>query len=289
MDTEAVHVIVDKSTEELTSLGVEFGGTSTWPAPLIGTAAPVQILQRRPTRSKAIIRVDSLGGSQASQVQTPPSAGANFTYTNNTGAPQTLLAASALFTASAAVANRFVGYQLQDSANNFIAQDIDTTAITASNAVNIRAYQGATHQNAGSGTTLLALPQNVVIPVGGKFTFTASAIDAADTFTNISLTFAGVGAASAVVLAYRPDYLASAANPQGFFIASVPCILQWENQQPCYAAAIGAGPVTVNTIDQAQAASQATAEEALEMDSYPDELDQMEGARYGGGRDANQY
>lgn len=87
------------------------------------------------------------------------------------------------------------------------------------------------------------------------------------------------GGATGVMLAHRPDYLANAGNPQGFLITAVPKIILWENQQPCYAAAIGGGPVSVSVLDQAQAAAQASAEESVQSAGYDDETLQEEGGR----------
>src|ERR1700733_4205926 len=57
--------VVSTASEELSNLAVEFGGTSNFQAPQIGTAAPVQILTRRPTRYKAVIMIDTLSNGGA--------------------------------------------------------------------------------------------------------------------------------------------------------------------------------------------------------------------------------
>jgi hypothetical protein len=61
-----------------------------------------------------------------------------------------------------------------------------------------------------------------------------------------------LGAATAVILSTRPDSL-SGPNPQGFQIVSAPYTIPWENQQPCYATAIGAA-LTISVLDQTYAA-----------------------------------
>jgi hypothetical protein len=61
-----------------------------------------------------------------------------------------------------------------------------------------------------------------------------------------------LGSATAVIINTRPDSL-SGLNPQGFTITSAPYTLPWENQQPCYATAIGAA-VQVAAFDQTYAA-----------------------------------
>ena len=65
----ATPVRIIKAPEELDTLGVEFGSTNTFPVPLIGTAAPVQLLQRRPTRFKAVITLDNLVTALTAVVQ----------------------------------------------------------------------------------------------------------------------------------------------------------------------------------------------------------------------------
>jgi len=285
----ATPVRIIKAPEELDTLGVEFGSTNTFPVPLIGTAAPVQLLQRRPTRFKAVISVDSLAtAGQSTITGANPGAGANFVYTNNTGQSQTILTASALFTADAVVANRFVSYQMKNAAGQNIAFGQDGNAVLASTNVTLNAGVGYAQVNSATGNSFVPIPAGIVIPPGGTFTFAASNIDAGDTWTTILLTFAGASSGG-VLLAYRPDYLANPNNPQGYLIAAAPRIFQWENQQPLYAVALGSGPVNVGIIDQAQSAAQAVAEEATEGEDFPDEQYQEEDPRYAGTRNANQY
>lgn len=259
---EAVHVIVDKSSEELTSLAVEFGGTSNWSVPLIGTGAPVQILQRRPTRSKAVISLDTL-----------------------TVTPSTFVAGNGTLTAGAGSAGLPVGSSISGFTITFSAGASTAGTATLSGGVFGGPYTYAIPSGQIAPYTI-TFPSP--IPATGTPTVTVAGLGTAA--GNIQITGLSVPSiATAVILAYRPDYLSTAANPQGYIIASAPRIFQWENQQPCYAAAIGAGPITVSTVDQAQAASQAVAEEALERDSYPDEHDMMEGARGYGTGSANEY
>lgn len=127
--------------------------------------------------------------SQTTTVQTAPAAGANFIYTNQTGAPQSLLAAQATFVTDAVVGNRKVSLQISDAGGHVIASVIDGTLIVASSTITIDAYQGATQTNAASGTTILPIPQNIIIPPGGTVQFLASGIDAGDQWSAINLTF----------------------------------------------------------------------------------------------------
>lgn len=43
------------------------------------------------------------------------------------------------------------------------------------------------------------------------------------------------------------------AAPQGATILALTYLIEWESQQPCYAIAIGGGPVTISVIDEAYA------------------------------------
>jgi hypothetical protein len=230
LDVDPLPVSIVKSPEELTSLGVEFGGASYFPVPLIGSAAPVQLLQRRPTRYKGVISLDSL------TVTTTP------------------VVAIILGATTVAAYN---------------PNPVGVLATITGGTVTVISVNG-TVTGLTSGT--------IYVPAGGTIAITYTVAPALTTAYPPGVTVAA-SVATSVVLAHRPDYLANPANPQGFYISAAPKILQWENQQPCYAVAIGAGPVIVSVIDQAQSAGQAQAEELVQSGGYShDESDQEEGS-----------
>jgi hypothetical protein len=86
------------------------------------------------------------------------------------------------------------------------------------------------------------------------------------------------GGATSVVLAHRADYVSNASNPQGAIIpvpgaGATAFQIKYKGQQPVYAVGVG-GPATISTLDQAQSASEAQAEEIPE---YLDEEYELEG------------
>lgn len=58
-----------------------------------------------------------------------------------------------------------------------------------------------------------------------------------------------ISAVTAVIINSKPDSL-TGPNPQGGTIVSVPRQIQWENQQPLYACALGGGPVNATVQDE---------------------------------------
>jgi hypothetical protein len=142
-----------------------------------------------------IIITGPTGASQQTQqttiVGTQPPAGSNFTWTNNTGVAQELIAVQAFFTADANAANRFLKVAILDANGHVIAYTQDATAVVASTTITINAYQGGTLENAASGTFNGVLPQNLFVPAGGSVQINAANIDSGDQFSNIYLVFAG--------------------------------------------------------------------------------------------------
>lgn len=91
LDVAPIPVSIVKSAEELTSLAVEFGSTSTFPVPLLGSAAPIQLLQRRPARYKSVIYVPSLVTGLATVTQIILGASTVAAYNpNSVGVNQTV-------------------------------------------------------------------------------------------------------------------------------------------------------------------------------------------------------
>lgn len=57
------------------------------------------------------------------------------------------------------------------------------------------------------------------------------------------------GGATSIIYNSKPDSL-TGPNPQGGTIVAVPRQIEWENQQPLYACAIGGGPVNCTVQDE---------------------------------------
>jgi hypothetical protein len=192
-----VHV-VSTSAKPGKQIGTEFGRWRTFVVSnAVGqnsvTPGAQRLLNRSLRRKRAHIIVNgSVGGGVAQQTlpQSNPAAGANFTYTNNTGASQTLVTAQGTFTTSAVVLNRFISLQGFDAGAHKIFQAGDLTAIAANSTATLFSYVGAPQINGATGSVYAPMPQGVVIPAGGTVQFVASPIDAGDQWSNISLTFA---------------------------------------------------------------------------------------------------
>jgi hypothetical protein len=134
------------------------------------------------------------GAALATKQTTPVSgassvAGSNFTYTNNTGAPQEIVSYYTNFNTDATVANRFPGYEITSAGGAFLASARDLTAVVASSTLNMSGFIGAFQNNAATGTQVLALPNGLFIPPGGTFQLVGVAATSADQFTNVDLTF----------------------------------------------------------------------------------------------------
>jgi len=241
LDVQPIPVSIVKSSEELTSLAVEYGSTTTFPVPLLGSAQPMQLLQRRPVRYKAVVSVPSL-------------------VTGFTPVVPIVLGAT-------------------------------TVAAYNPNSVGVIATVagGAVTQIAVNGVVTGVTSGPIFVPAGGSIAITYTVAPALTTAYPPGVTVAA-SAATGVIMAYRQDFLASG-NPQGFLVSQAPYSFQWENQQPCWAIALGSGPVNVSVIDQAQAGAQAIAEEASEAADFPHESYQQEGGmKYGASpSDANRY
>lgn len=95
------------------------------------------------------------------------------------GPPVTVLSLSAMFTADAVVANRFIQVSVKDAASNFLSSVGDTTAVTANNVIRLTCAPGAAQVNASVGLTSLPLTPNVLLP-GWQVVITASGGDAGD-------------------------------------------------------------------------------------------------------------
>lgn len=268
MDVDAIPVRVVKTPEDLSELAVEFGAPSTWTIPQIGTQQPVQILQRRPSRSKAQIWIPA-----------PPNSGGSVSAQGTVAAP-------AAFTPIATTATLPPGtYTVSGSVT------LGGTLTAGTDNGNVRLVAN------GAAFATLPVPAVDGTYPYGPITFTigpasstvilqsgANAATAGSTYGGgLTVTPLNNSGVTAVALSHRQDYLANANNPQGliFPVSILPLKVDWESQQPCYAAAVGTAGATVLTLDQAQAAAQAVAEESVQVFDYGNESDQQEGGVYG--------
>jgi hypothetical protein len=137
------------------------------------------------------------------------------------------LYASALFTADATVANRFLAYRILDAAGHQIAFGQNSSAVVASSTITVNVGQGYTQQNTPSGNTFLPLVTGIVIPPNGQFQFNAANIDAGDTWTAIDLVFAGSTNGSATLTVGNRTFQLNYAS--GLFLATSIHGLQLDN------------------------------------------------------------
>jgi|SRR5215831_3470084 len=126
---------------------------------------------------------------------------------------------------------------------------------------------GGTNTNLTSGTFF--------VPPGNTVTVTYTVAPTMTTAFPAGVAPAA-SVATAVVLTSDVSTFSNPNNPIGFVIAAAPYTFQWENQQPCYAIALGSGPVTVSVIDQMQAGKEAEAEEYVQSYGINEE-DMQEG------------
>lgn len=229
----------------------EYGSTGVYTLLPPGQAQPVQLLQRRARRYKAKILITSLV-TTSELLPASPAAGAVFNYVNNTGVPQSLASISWIFTTSAAVANRFVGMRILDTAGNIVAANADLSAVVASSTVQVWLAQGLSNlPNAASGSAIGGLPSNLLIQPGWTVRIFATSIDVADQISSIVMTFNGQG--TAVFHNQSSPLAAPTLLPGvGIQINSAPFLFEWESQQPLYGVALG-GNITVSVIDESYA------------------------------------
>ena len=226
----------------------EYGACMTWPIPVAGVNQPIQILGRRIRRSKGRVFLTSYTSSLSSP-QNSPAAGSNFTYTVPAGGTaQILNSITALFTASAAVATRFVQLQIKDAAGNLVYQLSNGQGTVASTNVRITFATGITNANAATGTAAIAIPALVLQP-GWTVNLIATSIDVADQFSGITMDLTQ---SATIIVNSNPNAL-SGSNPQGFTVpGGFTSGLEWNSQQPLYAIAIGIAS-SVSVIDESYA------------------------------------
>jgi hypothetical protein len=241
-----VHItsqIVPSGPTYTENLAADFGSTGTFILQPAGSAQPVQILQRRYRRNRAVVIVQSFGG-------TSPASAASI---SNTGAPVTSPGIGAVL-ATAAVPNAgtySVNWQIllggtlgAIDRNNVALQVNGVTVATSNNGIN-------------SGTVYPQTSQQIVIPAGATVQLiTIAAGTAASVYAgNFVLTSTtSIGAATAAILHNRPDVLTLPTPPPntGIQITTTPYAFVWESQQPLYGVGIG-GQVAVSVIDETYA------------------------------------
>jgi hypothetical protein len=240
-------------TEDFTSterVAPDFGSSNTFTLQLAGAAQPVQLLQRRIKRSKARIIITGLSNTFTEITPGNPTAGNGFTYTNNTGVPQTLESIRFTLTTDAVVANRFVFVQIKDTAGNFVWSNFDSAAIVASTTLSVYLAQGIANTAGGaSGSTLGGLPSTLQLQPGWSVAIFVSAMDAGDQISSIVLTL--TGANTTAIFHNNANVLANPIPPVGVGVQinAAPFQFDWESQQPLYGVGIG-GTVQVSVIDE---------------------------------------
>jgi hypothetical protein len=228
----------------------EFGSCQSFTVPQSGaTTYPqncVQIMNRRPSRKKARIFINSNGG-------TTPNGGASYTGEGTAVDPAAGTTVAAL---NAGVAIPAGTYVVQGT--NMLAG-----AATAADINNFGLYVGATLiQTLGNDDVTEQLfqwgPITITVPSGGAIV-AIKTIGAGSGTANYWSAFQGApqsgssGAATSVIISSNVNALANPVNPQGFSISAFPFALDWENQEPCYATAIGGAGVVVSVLDQSYA------------------------------------
>jgi hypothetical protein len=118
-----------------------------------------------------------------------PAAGAGFTFTVPPGPALPIAAVAVFFTASAAVANRFIALAIKDPAGNTVGQIVDSTAIVANNTIRVTwSTSIGSFANGGSGQAEFPLPVNFPLPPGWQIVITVSGEDVADQLSQIVIT-----------------------------------------------------------------------------------------------------
>jgi hypothetical protein len=210
----------------------QYGACMTWVVPQsgIGNNQPIQILQRRRTRTKGTITIASLGGA-------PVTVSAIGTSTGLT-AGQTL--ASAAVTQSSVYT---ISWNVQLTATVGVTNNLQLE-------INGTPIQGATYRLASG--TYPQLTWTGFIAAGSTITINAINTDATGTTSAQFVATSGTVGAATILFNSKQDPL-TGPNPQGAMFQNVgQRALQWENQQPLYAIALG-GTATINVIDEAYA------------------------------------
>lgn len=115
-----------------------------------------------------------------------PAAGADWTYTL-TAAGQ-LAAIISTFVTSAAVANRFPAVQIQDGSGHVLWQ-VQTPSAQIASLTHLYGLGPQVGMNAAGNTVMLPIPPGLVLPAGAIVKSVTTAIDVADQWSNVVLSF----------------------------------------------------------------------------------------------------
>lgn len=212
---------------------------------LAGTEKPFPVLPFDDSRARALVMVTAGAPAATEVLGVQPAAGAQFTYTVPAGGPPVILdSISGFFTASAAVANRFISCQILDAAGNTVASISNGSATVASTTIRV-GFMASVGSNAssGSGTASFPIPLSRLLP-GWQVKLNASSIDVADQWSQVVLTF---NAAGGGLLYVGSQAQVQASPPLG---GQIPAGMTAEvrNQQQLWAAPDGLNPVTVSVL-----------------------------------------
>lgn len=281
MDVDAIPVRIIKEPEESTQLASSLGQTTNILVPLSGTlfngiGNGVQILQRRPTRYKAVITVQSIPNAASAPVGTTVTASGVVTNPGAAGLIASISAASLLAVAPAGSVWNI----------NWIASLQGTVAAGDANNMEVVMPLGTVREVGIFPGVVGNYPQGQIqlTPAAGQ-NITVTAVAAASGVSaiyaaTITATLVSVAGGGSVIFASRLDNLSNVNNPIGFQVTTVPYTFQWENQEPLYAIALGGGNALVSFIDQSELAWQSPAEESVEAEGLPYEEEQESSGTY---------
>lgn len=124
--------------------------------------------------------------------QANPAAGAAFTFINTGVTPLNVVDFRLFFTASAAVANRFISLAVKDQAFNFVSQITNGSAVVAGNSLQVTWSTSIGGFSPGaSGNAMLPYPSLAPLPPGWQLAVGVSGIDVADQISQIVITTYG--------------------------------------------------------------------------------------------------
>lgn len=209
-----VRIVGSEITERKTP---QKSATNTYQVPTWGVQAnstfifrPIQILNPAPGRNKARVNVNSAGGTL-----TNPPAG------TTPAVPATGVAAQNL--------NPY-GVQVVINANGATITNVSVNGVTV---------------GTGAGTYF--------VPQGGSISIAYSVATPTWTWTEFPAVL--TGGATSVLLARAEEPLAKPtpelnSNVFQILASQMPYTLTWESDDPCYAVAVGGGPVTISVLDE---------------------------------------
>jgi hypothetical protein len=264
LPTQNVH-IVSSDARPTKSVGTEFGQWRTFLITNVlgsvsSTPGAVRLCPRSLRRRRLRIIVNSsTGGNTTTEVAgTNPAAGTDFVYTNNSGGPQTVLAARFTFTADAVVANRFLSVLWKDAGGTIITQVSNGQAVVAGTSTTVSLFQGYNASwSAASGSANGPLPTTVTIPAGGTLTIHVVGDDVGDQLSAILLDLSSVTQSSqdGVIVgssAFINSGISMTPGNTGGGYLQIGDNVPYESQQELWAAypTTNVGPVLVSVCDE---------------------------------------